>query len=82
MFDTGDFVVVVNVVNNSDGIVVTLADRDIIGYKEIIAGAVGKENTYGTIVGRIQTGPFTYCRVTTDDLNGEIAAYVSSKLAE
>ncbi|PYJ02856.1 MAG: fucose isomerase, partial [Verrucomicrobia bacterium] len=31
-------------------------------YQEIIAGTVGKENTYGTIVGRISPGPFTYCR--------------------
>jgi len=33
-------------------------------YQEIIAGTVGKENTYGTIVGRISPGPFTYCRVS------------------
>lgn len=39
-------------------------------YQEIIAGTVGKENTYGTIVGRIAPGPFTYCRVSTDDLRG------------
>jgi L-fucose isomerase-like protein len=44
-------------------------------YQEIIAGTVGKENTYGTIVGRIAPGPFTYCRVSTDDLNGRISAY-------
>jgi L-fucose isomerase-like protein len=44
-------------------------------YQEIIAGTVGKDNTYGTIVGRIAPGPFTYCRVSTDDLNGRIAAY-------
>jgi L-fucose isomerase-like protein len=44
-------------------------------YQEIIAGTVGKENTFGTIVGRISAGPFTYCRVSTDDLNGRIAAY-------
>lgn len=44
-------------------------------YQEIIAGTVGKENTYGTICGRIKPGPFSYCRVSTDDLNGEIAAY-------
>src|SRR5690606_1801837 len=29
-------------------------------YQEIIAGTVGKENTFGTIVGRIAPGPFTY----------------------
>jgi L-fucose isomerase-like protein len=45
-------------------------------YQEIIAGTVGKENTYGTIVGKIAPGPFTYCRVSTDDLNGRMTAYV------
>ncbi len=45
-------------------------------YQEIIAGTVGKENTYGTVVGRIKTGPFTYCRVSTDDERGVIRAYV------
>jgi L-fucose isomerase-like protein len=45
-------------------------------YQEIIAGTVGKENTYGTIVGRISPGPFTYCRVSTDDTNGFIRSYV------
>jgi L-fucose isomerase-like protein len=45
-------------------------------YQEIIAGTVGKENTYGTIVGRIAPGPFTFCRVSTDDLAGGMASYV------
>jgi L-fucose isomerase-like protein len=45
-------------------------------YQEIIAGTVGKENTYGTVVGRIKSGPFTYCRVSTDDERGQIRAYV------
>lgn len=45
-------------------------------FQEIIAGSVGKENTYGTLSGRMRPGPFTFCRVTTDDLNGRIAAYV------
>ncbi|HUK81483.1 MAG TPA: L-fucose/L-arabinose isomerase family protein [Verrucomicrobiae bacterium] len=44
-------------------------------FQEIIAGTVGKDNTYGTIVGRIKPGPFTYCRVSTDDLRGRVAAY-------
>lgn len=44
-------------------------------YQEIIAGTVGKENTRGTIVGRIAPGPFTYCRVSTDDLTGRMTAY-------
>jgi L-fucose isomerase-like protein len=37
---------------------------------------VGRENTYGTIVGRVPPGPFTYCRVSTDDLEGAIVSYV------
>jgi L-fucose isomerase-like protein len=45
-------------------------------YQAIIAGTVGQENTYGTIVGRVKPGPFTYCRVSTDDLQGTISSYV------
>ncbi|HEY4328295.1 MAG TPA: L-fucose/L-arabinose isomerase family protein [Phycisphaerae bacterium] len=45
-------------------------------YQEIIAGTVGKDNTFGTIVGKIAPGPFTYCRVSTDDLSGKVRAYV------
>ena len=45
-------------------------------YQEIIAGTVGKDNTFGTIVGRIAPGPFTYCRVSTDDLTGSVRSYV------
>jgi L-fucose isomerase-like protein len=45
-------------------------------YQEIIAGTVGKENTYGTVVGRVKTSPFTYLRVSTDDPAGRIRAYV------
>jgi len=45
-------------------------------YQEIIAGSVGKENTYGTIVGRIAASKATFCRLTTDDAAGIISAYV------
>lgn len=44
-------------------------------YQEIIAGTVGKENTYGTVVGRMKPGAFTYARVATDDLHGTVRAY-------
>ncbi len=44
--------------------------------QEIIATSVGSENTCGTIVGRLKTGPFTFCRVDTDDPAGEVRAYV------
>jgi L-fucose isomerase-like protein len=45
-------------------------------YQEIIAGTVGKDNAYGTIVGRISPGPFTYCRVSTDEFGGRVTAYL------
>lgn len=45
-------------------------------YQEIIAGSVGKDNTYGTIVGRIAPNKVTFCRTSTDDSAGVVAAYV------
>jgi L-fucose isomerase-like protein len=44
-------------------------------FQEIIAGSVGKDNTYGTVVGTLKAGPLTYCRVSTDDLRGKLRAY-------
>jgi L-fucose isomerase-like protein len=48
----------------------------VMDYQEIIAGTVGPENTYGTMYGRVKAEPFTFCRVSTDDFKGRIAAYV------
>ena len=45
-------------------------------YQEIIAGTVGKENTYGTVVGRMRACPFTYSRVSTDDAGGTVRTYL------
>ena len=45
-------------------------------FHEIIAGGVGKENSFGAVVGKLKSGPLTYCRVSTDDLNGTMRAYV------
>ncbi|NLE44101.1 MAG: fucose isomerase [Chloroflexi bacterium] len=45
-------------------------------YQAIIAGTVGKDNTYGTMAGRIKDVPFTYCRVSTDDTRGVIRTYL------
>ncbi|GMU92459.1 MAG: hypothetical protein AMXMBFR4_15170 [Candidatus Hydrogenedentota bacterium] len=45
-------------------------------YQEIIAGSVGKDNTYGTVYGRIKARPMTYCRVSTFDSDGLVGAYV------
>jgi L-fucose isomerase-like protein len=46
------------------------------GQQDIIGSSVGVENTFGTCVGRLAPGPFTFARVSTDDLMGEIQAYV------
>ncbi|MGQ9888791.1 MAG: L-fucose/L-arabinose isomerase family protein [Aggregatilineales bacterium] len=50
-------------------------DIPVMDYQEIIAGAVGRENTYGTIYGKVKQNPFTYLRISTDDFNGKIIAY-------
>jgi L-fucose isomerase-like protein len=45
-------------------------------FQAIIAGTVGKENTFGTCVGRVKPEPMTFFRVSTDDRGGRIASYV------
>ena len=45
-------------------------------FQEIIAGSVGKLNSYGTCVGRVKAGPMTYARFSTSDLSGRIRGYV------
>ncbi len=44
-------------------------------YQEIIAGTVGKANTYGALYGRIKEAPFTFLRISTDEFTGKMAAY-------
>lgn len=48
----------------------------VMSYQDIIASTVGKANTYGTIVGRVRVSPFTFCRVSTDEIHGRIQAYL------
>lgn len=45
-------------------------------FNEIIGTIVGQEKAQGTVVGRLKSGPITYCRVSTDDLHGQMRAYV------
>jgi L-fucose isomerase-like protein len=45
-------------------------------FQEIIAGTVGKENTFGTCVGRVKAGPMSFARFSTDDLQGTMRGYV------
>ncbi len=44
-------------------------------FQAIIAGTVGKENTFGTCVGRVKAGPMSFARFSTDDLSGKIRGY-------
>ena len=46
------------------------------GTADIIGTTVGKENTCGAVHGRMKSGTLTYFRLSTDDLTGEIKAYV------
>lgn len=45
-------------------------------FQEIIAGTVGKENTFGTVVGQVKPSAMSFVRVSTDDRNGAIRGYV------
>ena len=51
--------------------------RDVVmDFQAIIAGTVGKENTYGTCVGLVKSGPMSFARFSTDDIGGRIRGYV------
>jgi L-fucose isomerase-like protein len=45
-------------------------------FQEIIAGSVGKANSFGTCVGRVKAGAMTYARFSTNDRWGSICGYV------
>lgn len=45
-------------------------------YADILATTLGQENTYGALAGRVPPGPVSFARVTTDDVEGTIRAYV------
>jgi L-fucose isomerase-like protein len=47
-----------------------------IGTAPILGSTLGVENTYGALEGRTPAGPVTFARVSTDDRNGCIRAYV------
>jgi len=45
-------------------------------FQEIIAVTVGKENTYGTVVGLIKPERMSFARFSTDDTSGQMRGYV------
>lgn len=55
---------------------ITYAPKATIGTAPILGSTLGEERTWGTINGRMPPGPCTFARVSTDDLQGRIRAYV------
>jgi L-fucose isomerase-like protein len=47
-------------------------------YQAIIAGTVGKENTFGTCVGRVKAGTMSFARFSTDDRRGVVRGYTGA----
>jgi len=45
-------------------------------YANVLATTLGEENTYGSVAGRVPAGPMSFARVSTDDVDGLIRAYV------
>ncbi len=45
---------------------------------DILGESLGRQRCFGGIKGRLAPGPFTYARISTDDVNGRIRAYVGA----
>ena len=45
-------------------------------YQAIIAGTVGRENTFGTCEGLVKAGAMSFARFSTDDRAGQIRGYI------
>jgi L-fucose isomerase-like protein len=45
-------------------------------FQQIIAGTVGKDNTFGTLDGTVKPGAMSYARFSTDEFAGTITGYV------
>ena len=47
-----------------------------IGTLDVLGSTLGQENTFGAIKAQVAEGPMTFAKITTDDRNGRIKAYV------
>jgi L-fucose isomerase-like protein len=47
-------------------------------FQAIIAGTVGMENTFGTVVGQVKAGAMSFARFSTDDVHGKIRGYTGN----
>lgn len=48
----------------------------VISFHDILAGALGKDNSWGIVAGEFNPGPYTFCRISSNDYSGGISAYV------
>jgi L-fucose isomerase-like protein len=51
-------------------------DIPVMSYNPSIANDFGQANAYGIMVGRMKSEPFTYLRIGTDDVSGQIRCYM------
>jgi L-fucose isomerase-like protein len=54
------------------------APAPVMDYQAIIAGTVGKDNAFGTCVGRVKAGVMSYARFSTDDRRGVVRGYTGA----
>jgi len=47
-----------------------------IGSLDVLGTTLGQENTFGALKGRVAEGPMTFAKITTDDRNGKVKAYI------
>lgn len=43
---------------------------------DVLGASIGPEKCFGAVKGKVAAGPFTFFRVSTDDINGSIRAYL------
>ena len=43
---------------------------------DILGASLGEDKCFGAVKGKVAAGPFTYFRISTDDLSGSIKAYL------
>jgi L-fucose isomerase-like protein len=49
-----------------------------IGYPSVLGKSLGNEICFGAVNGKAAAGPFTYLRLSTDDLNGKVRGYAGN----
>lgn len=52
------------------------ADKPEISYLDVLGTTLGKENCFGAVKGKVKAGDMTFLRVSTDDRNGLVRAYL------